>query len=335
MTSALPRGRALLVPTLLACLLPACKKTEPPVAAQGVGVAYLAADEGTAHDVMRRLVLTRMLGSDREVRLSLSHAGGDPVRQSEQVREALRRKEDYLIISPADPVMLAPLLLEARKAGTTVIGLGEEARDMPCDTRLWCDQKEIGRQAGALAVKALQRRAAGQELATVQGRVLMIRGSEDSVLCARRAEGFLEALAAEPGVILVHDAPGFWTQEGGRLRTEEALRIQRVLDVVYAHNDLMALGSAKALGEQRESVLVIGTDGLGGRNGGLPLVNEGMLDGTIYQPLLVDFAAILVARRMEDPAFVPRPEYELKPRAVTPRDLDDIRLNGMMPYPDP
>ncbi len=81
-------------------------------------------------------------------------------------------------------------------------------------------------------------------------------------------------------------------------------------------------------------MLVIGTDGLAGKNGGYTLVNEGVLDATIYQPLLVDFAALIVAKKMQDPAFEPRKEYELVPRSVMPRDLDDIRLKGMMPYPD-
>ena len=132
----------------------------------------------------------------------------------------------------------------------------------------------------------------------------------------------------------MHDAPGFWTREGGEARARDALRIQRVVDVIYAHNDLMALGAVEALGGSRDDVLVIGTDGLAGKNGGYTLVNEGVLDATIYQPLLVDFAALIVAKKMQDPAFEPRKEYELVPRSVMPRDLDDIRLKGMMPYPD-
>jgi len=134
----------------------------------------------------------------------------------------------------------------------------------------------------------------------------------------------------------VHDAPGFWSREGGAERVREALRIQRSFDAVYAHDDLMAAGAAEALpADLRENVFVIGTNGHGGREGGHTLVNAGVIDATVYQPLLVDFAALLIAKKIREPAFQPKPAYALDPRRVTPRDLDDIRLNGMVPYPEP
>lgn len=319
----------------LAHLLTSCgRQTTPLVVEAGTGVAYLAADEITTHDVMRRLVLTRMLGSEPGIRLSLSNAEGDAVLQAQQVYEALARQVKYLILNPVDAVILTPAVQQARKSGAIVIGIGETARGMPCDAVLWCDSRELGRQAGTVALRALQRRAKDEGSPIVQGRVLQIRGSEDSAACANRSEGFLQALSAEPGIILVHDAPGFWKRDEGSRRAEEALRIQKCIDVVYAHDDVMAHGATLALGESRESTLVIGTDGLGSKNGGLILLNEGLLDATIYQPLLVDFAAILITKDMAEPGFQPKPEYELQPRTVTPRDLDDIRLHGMMPYPD-
>lgn len=319
---------------LLAHLLVSCGKEAPQITVDaGTGVAYLAAEESTTHEVMRRLVLTRMLGSSREISLSLANASGDAVLQTQQLHEALKRGEKYLILCPVDAAILTPAVQQARKNGIFVIGIGEAAREMPCDVVLWCDLKEIGRQAGNVAVRALQRRAQAEGSTTIQGRVLQIRGREDSPTSATFSEGFLEALSAESGIILVHDAPGFWKKAEAGLRAQEALRIQKRIDIVYAHDDGMAQGASLALGETRESTLIIGTDGLGSKNGGLFLLNEGILDATIYQPLLVDFAAILIAKQIAEPTFQPKAEYELKPRAVTPRDLDDIRLNGMMPYP--
>ncbi|HRK16747.1 MAG TPA: substrate-binding domain-containing protein, partial [Prosthecobacter sp.] len=284
--------------------------------------------------VMRRLALARMLGGDREAGLSLAHAGGSAARQMDQMLDALKKKPAFVIVSPVDAAMLTPLVLEARKNGALVIGIGENARQAPCDTVLWCDPQKLGRLAGEVAVRALKRRAEAESADEARGRVLQIRGDENSARCTGMDAGFQAALKEAPGVVLVHDAPGFWTREGGEARARDALRIQRVVDVIYAHNDLMALGAVEALGGSRDDVLVIGTDGLAGKNGGYTLVNEGVLDATIYQPLLVDFAALIVAKKMQDPAFEPRKEYELVPRSVMPRDLDDIRLKGMMPYPD-
>lgn len=319
-------------------LLPACRwrpAAEPVEAA--IAVHYLAADERTSYQSMQRLVLTRLLAEeDARLNLVLHPAGGSAERQVRQLRAALREKPDFLIVSPLDAVRLAEPLAEARRNGTLVIGLGEAATRLPCDTVLFTPQKDIGRVAGGLIRRALERRAQDRGLPAPEGRVVQIRGDEEDADGRARDEGFREALAGAPGLVLVHDAPGFWKREEAAERVREALRLQGGFDAVFAHDDLMAAGAIDALApEVRENVLVVGTDGHGGRVGGHTLVNAGVLDATIYQPLLVDYAVLLIAKKLREPAFQPKPQYELKPRTVTPRELDDIRLNGMAPYPEP
>lgn len=336
MNATAPLCRAALL--AIALLLPACKwrqaaePTEPAVA-----VHFLAASDRTAYQQMQRLVLTRLL-AEANARLSLvvHPADGSATRQLQQVRAAAREKPAFVLVDPLDATALAAPLAELRQAGTRVIGLGESATALDCDTVLLCPQKELGRLAGDLIRRALERRAQELGLPATQGRIVQIRGDEDGETGRARDEGFRAALAAHPGLVLVHDAPGFWTREQAAERVREALRLQGSFEAVFAHDDLMATGVIEALPpEVRENVLVVGTNGHGGRAGGYTLVNAGVLDASIYQPLLVDYAVQLIQKSLSEPAFQPKPQYVLQPRTVTPRELDDIRVNGMAPYPEP
>lgn len=336
MNAPAPLRRAALL--AFALLLPACKwwqATEPD--APAVTVHYLAANDRTAYEQMQRLVLTRLLAeANARLSLVLHPAEGSATRQMQQLRAAAREKPDFLLVSPLDAAALAAPLAELRQAGTRVIGLGEAAAELACDTVLFCPQRELGRLAGDLVRRSLERRAQELGLPAPRGRVVQIRGDEDAAAGRARDEGFRAVLAEVPGLVLVHDAPGFWTREQAAERVREALRLQGGFEALYAHDDLMAAGALDVLApDVRENVLVIGTDGHGGRAGGHTLVNSGLLDASIYQPLLVDYAVQLILKSLREPAFRPKPSYALTPRSVTPRELDDIRLNGMAPYPEP
>ena len=114
---------------------------------------------------------------------------------------------------------------------------------------------------------------------------------------------------------------------------QDAIRLQKQFDVVFAHNDAMALGAAEAAGEMRENVLLIGVDGFMGADGGFTAVNNGDIDATIHQPLLVDLAWQIIRKKLAEPAFQPKPSYKLNPMAITPKDVDDIRRKGLPPLP--
>ena len=63
-----------------------------------------------------------------------------------------------------------------------------------------------------------------------------------------------------------------WIQAKAKDRMTEVLRAQPKIDVVYGHNDPMAIGAylaAKELGREKEMIFV-GVDGLGGPAGRHP-----------------------------------------------------------------
>ncbi|MDB6140244.1 MAG: monosaccharide transporter substrate-binding protein family, partial [Verrucomicrobiaceae bacterium] len=236
-----------------------------------------------------------------------------------------KHRPAMLILSPVDDRAVAKAAEEARREGTFIVGLDERLGPGNCNAVVFVDQKKMGFLAGQLIVEALKRKAADEGKPAVTGRVVHLTGDADSFSAKARGEGVHEALKVEPGIIVVHEASGGWSSEGGKARTVEALRLQHEFDVVCAHSDAIAQGAAEALGaaQMRDRVLVVGMDG------GLELLRKSVIDATILQPMPMQAAFELIKKALADPHFVPPARTELQPEAVTPANLDAVMARGL------
>jgi ribose transport system substrate-binding protein len=111
----------------------------------------------------------------------------------------------------------------------------------------------------------------------------------------------------------------------------EVLRGPPSIDVVYAHNDPMAVGAylaAKELGREREMIFV-GVDGFGGPAGGIKKVADGILAATFVYPLCVDKTVEIALKMLRDPNFRPEKKYTVAPRLVTPQNATELYQQTM------
>lgn len=323
----------LLLPLL--SVLTQCKRAEDSSSvASAHEIALLSADTTIPYELAQSQNLTRLVAMRTEFSLVQHDAEGSAKKQSRQLAEVIASKPFAVVISPVDAEDISAQIETAVQAGILVIGLGEKASSLPCSTILKTDHREMGRLAGEAAVRALERKAKEENQPETRGRVVEIRGDEEAGLCQQRHEAFVEALKKAPGIIIVHDAPGGWSRKGGRDRAAEAIRLQTRFDVVYAHNDAMALGATMALGENRENVMIIGSDGFLGEEGGLTLVSNGGIDVSVFQPVLVDQAWKIIQRRLVEPAFQIKPSYKIAPLEITPKNAPDLMRKGMPALPE-
>jgi ribose transport system substrate-binding protein len=325
----------LLLLTLQPLFLISCKRPNTAVQNSIQTVVLLTAHGQRPYELFQSQYLARLVFLRQNFECQVFDANGDSRLQAKQFEEALRLKPVAIVLSPVEPDTLSPQVSDAVQSGILVIGLGESAATLPCSTHLQVDQKELGSQAGTLIIRALEHKAAEEGRKEVTGRIVELRGDEDSPISRARHDGCMEALQKLPGVILVHDAPAFWNQQGAKERTLEAIRLQHQFDVLYAHNDSMALGADNALGERRAEVLVLGCDGFLGEEGGLTLVNQGVIDATIHQPPLVDLAWQIILRRVADMRFAPKPSYSLSSTVITPKNVNDFLRDGPPALPIP
>jgi len=211
-----------------------------------------------------------------EFEVVYADAQQDNAKQVADVENFLRQKIDLLIISPNEAKPLTPVVKRAFDAGIPVVVLDREIEGDSYTTFIGADNRAIGRAAGEFAAKTLGGK----------GNIVEIRGLPGSTPARDRSDGFHEAIAAYPDLHIIHDPVANWLREEAMTQMEAALSAHPKIDLVYAHNDPMAVGAylaAKAKGRD-SAITFIGIDGLPGLDGGRQAVADGKLAATFVYP---------------------------------------------------
>ena len=230
------------------------------------------------------------------MKLVIADAQQDNSKQVAQVETFIRQKPDLLIVAPNERAALTAVMGQAMEAKIPVICLERDILQPNYTSYVHSDNVAIGRLAGQFIVDHLTKKYGKPE-----GNVVAMRGLLGVEGEINRDRGAKEVLDKYPGIKIVADPVADWIQAKAKDRMTEVLRAQPKIDVVYGHNDPMAIGAylaAKELGREKEMIFV-GVDGLGGPAGGIRKVMDGILAATFVYPLCVDKA---VGDRQPHPA---------------------------------
>jgi len=205
-----------------------------------------------------------------------SDAQQDNSKQVADVETFLRQKIDLLIISPNEAKPLTDVVARAYNQKIPVIILDRAIEGETYTCFIGADNREIGKAAGEYAAKLLGGK----------GDVVEIQGLPGSPPARDRSEGFHDGISKFPGIRIVHNPTANWLREEALTQMEIALKAQAHVDLVYGHNDPMAVGAylaAKAAGREDE-MKFIGIDALPGPEGGIQEVIQGRLAATFVYP---------------------------------------------------
>jgi ribose transport system substrate-binding protein len=211
-----------------------------------------------------------------EMEIVYADAQQDNAKQVADVENFLRQKIDLLMISPNEAKPLTPIVQRVFEQHIPVVILDRGIEGDTYTCFIGADNREIGRAAGAYIAKILNGK----------GAVVEIKGLPGSPPARDRSEGFREAIAGFPGIRIVHDPVANWLREEAMAQMESALAAHEHIDLVYAHNDPMAMGAylaARAKGRENE-MKFIGIDALPGLDGGRQAVADGKLAATFVYP---------------------------------------------------
>lgn len=211
-----------------------------------------------------------------EFEVVYADAQQDNAKQVADVENFLRQKIDLLVISPNEAKPLTPVVKRAFDAGIPVVVLDREIEGDSYTTFIGADNRAIGHAAGEFAAEVLHG----------TGNIVEIRGLPGSTPARDRSDGFHETIAAFPGLHIIHDPVANWLREEAMTQMEAALAAHPRIDLVYAHNDPMAVGAylaAKAKGRDG-AITFVGIDGLPGLDGGRQAVTDGKLAATFVYP---------------------------------------------------
>lgn len=138
------------------------------------------------------------------------------------------------------------------------------------------DNKLIGLKAGQFVSELLGPQG---------GNVVEITGLPGSPPAKERSDGFREAIAKYDNIQIVKTLVADWLRDSAEGKFSTYLAQNANIDLVYAHNDPMALGAYRAGHSSGfKNIIYVGVDGLPGQNGGLDLVNKHILKGTFIYP---------------------------------------------------
>ena len=284
-------------------------------------VAFSQCNNAEPYRAAQNASMEKLFSRKPDVKLVISDAQQDNSRQVDQIETFIRQKPDLLIVAPNERAPLTAIMGKAMEAGIPVICLERDILQPNYTTYIRSDNRAIGRLAGQFIVDYLTKKYGNPKGKVVQMRGLL--GVEGEI---NRNDGAAEVFAKYPQIRIVHEAVADWIQAKAKDRMTEALRAQPLIDVVYAHNDPMAMGAylaAKELGRGKQMIFV-GVDGLGGSGGGIEKVKEGILAATFIYPLCVDKAVEIGDRILREPGFRPEKTYTLESTIVTPENAAEL-----------
>jgi ribose transport system substrate-binding protein len=237
-----------------------------------------------------------------QLRIVYADAQQDNAKQVADVENFLRQRIDVLMISPNEAKPLTPIVRRADEQKIPVIVIDRAIEGDTYTVFIGADNLLIGREAGRHIV----------DLLGGKGRIVEIKGLPGSPPARERSQGMREVIAEYPDIQIIHDPVANWLREEAMAQMEMALAANPHIDLVYAHNDPMAIGAwlaAKAKGRDKE-MKFIGIDALRGLDGGRQAVADGKLDATFVYPTggreAVELAArILAGERVPHKVVLP------------------------------
>jgi ribose transport system substrate-binding protein len=284
-------------------------------------VAFSQANNAEPYRAAQNAFMTQLFGAQPDVKLVISDAQQDNSKQVAQVETFIRQKPDLLIVAPNERAALTAVMGQAMEAKIPVICLERDILQPNYTSYVHSDNVAIGRLAGQFIVDHLTKKY-GKPV----GNVVAMRGLLGVEGEINRDRGAKEVFDKYPGIQIVADPVADWIQAKAKDRMTEVLRARPKIDVVYGHNDPMAIGAylaAKELGREKEMVFV-GVDGLGGAAGGIRKVMDGILAATFVYPLCVDKAVEIGNRILHEPGFRPEKGYVLEAVMVTPENAAQL-----------
>src|SRR6516225_846867 len=293
-------------------------------------VAFSQANNAEPYRAAQNALMTKLFAQMPDVKLVISDAQQDNSKQVAQIETFIRQKPDVLIAAPNERAAMTAVMGQAMDAKIPVICLERDILQPNYTSYVHSDNVAIGRLAGQFMVDQLTKR-----YGKAKGNIVAMRGLLGVEGEINRERGAKEVFDRYPEIKVVADPVADWIQAKAKDRMTEVLRAQPKIDVVYGHNDPMAIGAylaAKELGREKE-MLFVGVDGLGGEAGGIKKVMDGILAATFVYPLCVDKAAEVANRMLHEPGFAPAKDYLLESVMVTPKNAaqlyDKFTVPGM------
>ncbi|MBN8754059.1 ABC transporter substrate-binding protein [Variovorax paradoxus] len=202
---------------------------------------------------------------DAGIELKFSDAQQKQENQIKAIRSYIAQKVDVIAFSPVVESGWETVLREAKAAKIPVV-LTDRSVSTKDDslyvTFMGSDFIEEGRKAGRWLVEKMKDQKGDVNIVELQGTV----GSAPAI---DRKKGFEEIIKADPKFKIIRSQTGDFTRAKGKEVMEAFLKADgKKINVLFAHNDDMAIGAIQAIEEAglkpAKDIVIISIDGVKG-----------------------------------------------------------------------
>lgn len=251
----------------------------------------------------------------RGIELVFSDAQQQQENQIKAIRSFIAQKVDVIGFTPVVETGWLPVLQEAKKAKIPVIIIDRKV-DIE-DSSYWVtymgsDFMEEGRRAARFMVER-----------GWKGNIVELQGTIGSAPAIDRKAGFEEVLKDRPELKIIRSESGDFTRSRGKEVMEVFLKDEgEQIDILYAHNDDMAIGAIQAIEEYGlkpgKDILIVSVDAV---RAAFEAMIEGKINCTVEcNPLLgrqfFDAVEAIVAGKADE-----LPEWTITEEEVFPMEV--------------
>jgi ribose transport system substrate-binding protein len=225
---------------------------------------------------------------------------------------------DAYVVAPQSTSNLTPALDQMKAANAPIVNV-DDAR-VPATVYVGPPHQDDGTQAAETF--------AG--LFPDGGQVAQIEGQAGSSAAILRIKGFKEGVDAAGNLELVASVPADWDANKAFAATQQLIQQYPDLKGIYANNDTMAIGVAKAVEESGKDIKVIGTDGV-------PEAVDAVRKGTMYAtvsplPFYQGYWSVESAIRLLEGQAIP-PWVKAPAQLITQENVDQFYNDKGMVLP--
>lgn len=210
------------------------------------------------------------------VEVDIRTAKDNNAQQIADIEALISQHVDLLIVSPNEAEAITPIIEKAYDKGIPVVLVDRKIYSRKYTAYVGADNYEIGHHVGRYIAERLQGK----------GNLVEVTGLRGSTSALERHRGLKDALKQTPGIKIIASADAAWLKGAAESAFDTILLRYPHIDMVFAHNDRMAIGAydAAVKRNRQHDMLFVGIDALAGEGYGVEQVADGHLDATFIYP---------------------------------------------------
>ncbi|MBS7375869.1 MAG: substrate-binding domain-containing protein, partial [Muribaculaceae bacterium] len=233
-----------------------------------IGVSQCSSDDWRNkcnEEIYRELIFH----PDAEVEIRSAEDSNE--KQIADIKYFVENNFDIIVVAPNEADAITPIINKVYEQGIPVVIFDRNINGDSYTAYQGVDNIGIGESAARY----------GKHLVGEGGKVIEIYGLPGSTPAIERHEGFVRQMS-NMGLTLQATAYGNWNYDDAAVACDSLFRKYKDVDLIYAHNDRMAIAAADVAARYGLDVQVIGVDAA--PEIGIKAVADGKIDATFLYP---------------------------------------------------